>query len=441
MAVRSRVSPPTSLAEATKRCRIVVLVVAFTTTLFKLWIAATTEGTNDVEHWKFFTSVVRQLGPIGVYSTHFVYPFSPQYNHPPLVSWLLVVIGKLNTYGIPVRFSIRVPASVADLGTALLVFELVRARSSLRDATLSGVVVALSPVLIIISGFHGNTDPAFVFFTLLSAYLLATHDQPFFAGASAAVAVSIKIVPIPAVIVLGIWALRELRTFLRFSLGFLVLWLPLWGPVIVRQWSGFKSNVLDYKGIAPTKSQWGLTEFARHFNATSLVNQLIGPGRFVAVLVATAVPAVLVWRRRDTLATGVALSLALFLLLTTTFGTQYLAWAAAPAVVLAPLMGTLYNLSAGFLLFCTYNRWNGGLPWDVAHASPLSPSFERFAWLVWGVLLASVALGIARMWNAPTEPARVTTAGTRFPLRASDGDGERMSAAPLAEFARGDPRA
>ena len=44
----------------------------------------------------------------------------------------------------------------------------------LLEATIAGVMVAASPALIIVSGFHGNTDPVFMrYFTLEHDYVLA----------------------------------------------------------------------------------------------------------------------------------------------------------------------------------------------------------------------------------------------------------------------------
>jgi Gpi18-like mannosyltransferase len=124
-----------------------------------------------------------------------------------------------------------VPSSVADVVTALLVFELVRIRRGLSEATLAGTVVACSPVLIVISGFHGNTDPVFVMFILLSAYLIA-HDRPLGAGASAAIGLSIKLVPIVALPALAAALWHHRQRLVRATLGFLFVLVPLWAPVI-----------------------------------------------------------------------------------------------------------------------------------------------------------------------------------------------------------------
>jgi 4-amino-4-deoxy-L-arabinose transferase-like glycosyltransferase len=300
------------------RRRVVVLVCALVTTVAKLRLAATTQGTADVlYHFPEFAEGVDNLGPIDIYSTHFTVP----YNHPPLIGWVLVAVNRISHHGLAFRFLIRVPASVADVLTALIVFELVRLRRSVTEATAAAVIVAVSPVLIVVSGFHGNTDPVFVMFILLSAYFVV-NDRPFWSGASAAIAISIKLVPVVALPVLAAAVLRDRRRLIGATAGFLAVLLPLWGPVILRQWSGFKRNVLDYKGLYPKAGRWGIVDFARHTHSMRLVDLLVGPGRYAALAIAALVPAFLVLRRRDAVAAGVGLSLALFLLITTNFGTQ-----------------------------------------------------------------------------------------------------------------------
>jgi hypothetical protein len=392
-----------------ERCRAFVLIAAIATTIAKLRLAATTAGTNDVAHWVGFAAAVRKLGPIGIYSTHFPEPF----NHPPLAAWLLAAINAISSHGPSVRFLIRVPASCADVISAVLVFELVRRRQSLGQATVAAAVLAFSPVLVVISGFHGNTDPAFVMFTLLSAYLVV-KGRPFMAGASAAIAISIKLVPVVALPVLAVGLLRERRRLVAATAGFLAVLVPLWGAVVVRQWSGFKRNVLDYKGLQPADGRWGIVDFLRHTHNPKLVDLLVGPGRFVALAISALVPAFLVLRRRDGVAEGVALSLALFLLLTTNFGTQYLAWAAAAVLLLDIWAGAAYNLATGVLLVITYTHWTNGFPWYEAFAKQLTPPQERLGWLVWTVLLAAILLGIRRLWRGPVLPI-----GESVPVRSA----------------------
>jgi hypothetical protein len=374
-------------------------VCALVTTIAKLRLAGTTAGTNDISHWRFFASSVHDVGPIGIYASHFQVPF----NHPPLIGWWLLAVNAVSSHGPSVRFLIRVPASIADVATALIVFELIRPWRSLNEATVAGAVVALTPVLFVISGFHGNTDPVFVMFAVLSAYLVMC-DRPFGAGFSAATALSIKLVPVVALPVIAAALWRDRRRLRAFTIGFLAVLVPLWGPVIVRQWSGFKRNVLDYEGLRPQESRWGIVDLARHTHIPGLVDVLVGPGRVAALAISALLPAYLVLRRRGGLAVGVGLSLALFLLLTTNFGMQYLAWAAAAVLLLDVWAGAAYNVSAGALVLVTYTHWTNGFPWDQARAQQLTPLQERLGWLTWTVLLACVVLGIRRLWRWPRTP-------------------------------------
>jgi len=197
-----------------------------------------------------------------------VHDLAAPYNHPPLIGWMLVVINDLVSHRFNFPFLIRVPASVADVVTTLLIFELLRVRRSLREATAAALLVACSPVLFIISGFHGNTDPVFVMFTLLSVYLLINRPWPALpwvssalAGVAFAVAVSVKLVPIVVLPTLLLLAARlGRRQLASFVVGSGAVMLPLWGPVVLRQWQPFRTDVLGYAGIATR--QWGPVEFA-----------------------------------------------------------------------------------------------------------------------------------------------------------------------------------
>ncbi len=373
-----------------------VLLVGAGTTAAKLRLAATTAGTHDILQWAIFSQAVRKFGPIGIYATRLSEPF----NHPPLIGWFLVAVNAISVHGPSARFLIRFPASVADLVTAVLVFELVRRSHALREATVAALIVAASPVLIVISGFHGNTDPVFVMFILLSVYLVVI-DRPISSGVSAALAISIKLVPVVALPTIAVALLRYPRRLRAALAGFLGVLLPLWGPVILRQWRGFKVNVLDYKGLNPTDTRWGIVDVARHLHSVGLENALVGPGRFVALAVSALGPAYLVLRRRDTAAAGVGLSLASFLLLTTTFGTQYLAWAAAGVLLLDVLGGLAFNVVAGIFLIVTYTAWTGGFPWYQGLGKVLTPSQERLGWLAWVALLIPILGGVRKLWRWP----------------------------------------
>jgi hypothetical protein len=136
------------------------------------------------------------------------------------------------------------------------------------------------------------------------------------------------------------------------------------------------------------------------------------------------VPAALVLRNRQELATAVSLSLALFLLLTPTFGMQYLVWAVVPTLILDLWWGVAYNAVAGVLLLMTYTRWSGGFPWNRAIASGFSPGEERLAVIVWLLLLVCCVRGIRRLVRSLPRsetglvaPTGAEGANTRDPAR------------------------
>ena len=293
----------------------------------KLLLAATSFGTSDVWSWISFSQGVREFGLLHMYGQD--YYFST-YNHPPFSGVLLLAMNWVVDAGwSDIPFLIRSLSSLADVVTAVLVFELVRLHRSVGKAMASGVLISLSPALILISGFHGNTDPVLVMFTLLAAYLVA-KDRSFPAGVAIGLAISVKLVPIVAVPVLGVQLLRSgWRSLRSFVGGGLVVFAVLWVPVLIASGPAFRRDVLGYAGL---RRDWGLPQFIEWAGMPEAwTSALSGPGRFLLLLVSGLLPAALVWRRPRSFVPAVGLSLVLFLLLCTTFGTQYLSWALAAA--------------------------------------------------------------------------------------------------------------
>jgi hypothetical protein len=382
--------------------RLTVGAVALAVLAIKLYVAATTWGTNDIGHWYQFSAGVRQAGPVGIYGVIWPVPQhapTPLYNHGPLVGYLLLGINAATHVGLSLQFTIRALASAADVVTAFLVLEILRTRRGLVEAMWAGVVVAASPVLIVISGFHGNTDPIFVMLTLLSLYLLADRKFPFLAGLSLAAALSVKIVPIVVVPALFAFAVRKgRRTTLRASAGFLALALPLWLPPLLFHFRAIERNVFGYTGVGV--SHWGLFQIGRWLGNPSVTTWMLGPGRLLALAVCAGLPALAVWRRPDVVADAVGLALVGVLVLSPAFSMQYLVWAAAASLLVALRLGVVYNLLAGVLLVIVYTRWNAGLPWNVAHASDMNKRETALAFVVWMVLAAGYCWGLVRAFSA-----------------------------------------
>jgi uncharacterized membrane protein len=371
--------------------RLAVVVSAAAATALKLGIAASTYGTNDVHYWQIFALGVRVFGPVGIYGQQF--QETPVYNHGPLAGWMLAAINWLLDHGIgSFPFLIRVPACLADFGTALLVFELVRLVRPVRQAAIAAILVVCSPVLFVVSGFHGNTDPVFVMFALLSVYLLVVRGWAVAAGVAFGIAVSIKLVPVVLGPVLLVVLLRlGRRRLAEFGGGVALVFALLWVPVIVSRWHGFQAQVLAYNG--GVRRQWGLPQFLIWAHLPDGAAWLTGSGRFAILLVSGLAAAALVWRRPAALVPAVGLSLVLFLLLSSAFAMQYLVWPLAAAYLVDTAAATGYNVAASIFVVAVYDHWNRALPWHWYEARADAFSASEFVLMVvtW-VLLAAVAV-------------------------------------------------
>jgi len=389
--------PPDGEPERLVRSRRrLVLGLALLFLLLKATIAARTYGTNDIRHWTDFVNGVAERGPVGVYGITFERSF---YNHPPVIGYFLWLVDIGRQHGLSIGFSIRTVASLADVGSALLVFEILRRRRSLREASWAACLVAASPVLVIISGFHGNTDPIFVLFTLLALYLLADRDKPLAGGLSMGIAIGIKVVPVVAIPALLVLALTRGRSSLaRFGAGFLLAFGISWLPALIAEGRPVREHVLGYAGSGI--SQWGLIQIGHWFDDPGWADFLTGSGRFPIVLLCAAVPAVLVWRRPAMVAEAVGLALVSFLFLSPAFGCQYLVWAMAAAYLLNFGWATAYNLGAGVVLFKIYTRWAHGFPWYHADYWGIRGIELVGALLLWGCLGVVAVLGVRRILRA-----------------------------------------
>lgn len=397
------------VSQSVGRWRVVVLIAAVVAVVGKLLIAANTFGTTDVFLWRDFAQSVRENGPVGIYG----HPFLLVYNHAPLSGWILVAINWLTDHGFGgFPTLIRVPACLADVATTVLVFELVRLTRSVNQAGISAVLVAFSPMLIIVSGFHGNTDPVFVMFSLLTAYLLVARGWFGAGGAAFALALSVKLVPVviaPTILVLLIRAGWKKVGY--FAIGVAAVALPLWLPVVLTRWTEFRRDVLGYAGV--DLRQWGLIQVLRWLGLTPAGETIIaGPGRFAILAVCGLLPALLLWRRPYAGASAVGLAFVLFLLLTPAFGMQYLSWAVAGAYLVSTWAATAYNLFGSVFMVVVYDNWNSAFPWswNVAPGKPFRSKELFLQYPAWVSLLLVAVTGLL-MLRRRHAPAIVTPTG------------------------------
>jgi len=381
------------MRSSTRRARLLVIIVGLVVLIPKLLIASRTYGTEDIHTWTDFAQGVARRGPVGIYEIDFRQLTGGLYNHPPLMGYYLEVVNKLAQWGVPLRVTIRAVSSVADMVSGLLVFEILRRRQSLEQSTLAAALITASPILFLISGYHGNTDPVFMMLVLLGCFLVLDGRTVLFGGAALALALGVKIVPIVILPVIAVYLLRHRRDLiLRAAAGFLITLAVTWGPALVLEWNALKQNVLGYSGIS--ERPWGLVRFANYLGLPWAADFMAGPGKNALVLACALAPAILVWQRAILVMESVALSLVAFLVFSPAFGVQYLAWAVAAACLLDVWSASFYSVLGGILLFQIYDRWNHGLPWSkMAPGLRFTPYETALGALVWLSLVVVLARG------------------------------------------------
>jgi Gpi18-like mannosyltransferase len=243
----SAISRALAVAKKTPDTRI-VLGAAGLAFVIKVILAATSVGTNDVIAWQEFSEYILEHGPVGIYSA------IELYNHPPLVSLWLSFIGSIAGDDLRMfAFLMRLPSIVADFGSVFLVWGLSRRYYVDRRALFATVIFALSPVLLLVSGFHGNTDPVFMFLLLATVYVVGVKNEYALGGVLFGLSLSIKIVPVLMVPAFFFWlrSRGELGRF--FGSAFAVVALG-YSYHLIHVYKGIFGNILSYGGI---KNIWG----------------------------------------------------------------------------------------------------------------------------------------------------------------------------------------
>jgi hypothetical protein len=379
----------------------IVWLSAFLILMVKLFLSWHTYGTNDITSWFDYARYVSTEDMFSIYES------IPAYNHPPLMSlWLKLLMWV--TGGDPKYFPqiFRIAPIVADLGSAIVVWKVTCAFFPVEGAFLRTMVVVTSPILIMVSGFHGNTDPIFGFLILLAGYLLAVKRQLVASALVLALAVNVKIVPILVLPAFFFW-IRSSRERVRFMLWFggtallgYLAHLVTVPRVIVR-------NIFSYAGIGKI---WG-------FGA--LLHGMENYRGLGILLLAVAVLCFAFWLGRQSrsreriealpvedgwnLFRAMALAYVSFLAFTSGFGVQYLSWLAALVVFLDISLAVLYTLSASTFLFMAYTHWCGGFPWGYANsweAGAWPQAVATMGYVTWACTLVLLVQGILALRRA-----------------------------------------
>jgi hypothetical protein len=319
------------------------------------------------------------------------------------VKLLTVALATAAGGGTPLDLLARVPASLADLGAALLVFEVLRTRRPLQLAARSAILVAVSPVLFVASGLHGDPVGVAVALLLLTMYLLVDRDAPLVAGITLAIASRVE----PMVLLAAPVALATVAggaaggpeadgsgrrsRMVHFGGALVGALLAAWVPTLAWDWDSLATAPGGGAGPGGLGPGWVL---ARSVDQ-GLAGWLAGPGRPL-VLAAAVLPAV-VWVRRRPRRVYAAVGLVLLapLALAPAWSPRDLVWPAVFGYLGDARWASIYAVAAGATMLWTSTWWGTGVPWHggVDPATVPSGAVAGLGLVTWVVLGSWLVLG------------------------------------------------
>jgi Gpi18-like mannosyltransferase len=406
--------------------------------VLKLAIAFNTFGSNDVVT---FYSFARSLSDHGLEWTYRqgvvwlpgspIFTNAPIFNHPPLTAYFLRLTYGLAhretflTYGLTFPFLLRLPGIIADLVVVLALLWLGKRDARFRLPSWALVLFALSPVSLMVSGFHGNTDSIMVMFLVLAS-LSCARDRPTLCGLFLALSCQIKIIPLLLLpIFFFFWLSR--RRVIAFSLPFVLASLALWAEPLLKFPALFLKNVLSYGSFWGI---WGITYWLRmtnlpQFSAVTFYHFPPMQNFVVTVLKLIIIAAVLViaWRRRNLGERAMLDSLAhawiIFFVFAPGVCAQYMVWLAPFILILSPTLFAWLTVTSALFLFFFYNITAHGFPWYLA----VSTTKLNTVWTPWTIWpWAALVIGMIWFWRKAraVDPSLRLLSSKTLPATASE---------------------
>ena len=335
-----------------------------------------TSGTNDIHTWQGFARSIHAAGLFATYRTN------AEFNHPPLMGLWALLAGHLGGFdGGSFPFVFKLLPLAGDVLAATLLYRHAQRSGSPEQALPLACAFLWNPATLIITAYHGNTDPLMAALCLWAA-LLAARDRPLSAALALGGAFNVKVVALCSA-----GTPRSLRAdparLCRFALGFAIMSLP-FVPAALTVGRPLVEHVFKYNSAL---AMWGfnllLTDLLEikhlgpHLAGAKAV--FLADARY-AILAAVAVATLVVkLRGRRCWVELSALAFCLSLVLAPGFGYQYLAWPVPLLFVLDWRRAAITSLVGGVLLGVLYlHFWDGRVP-----ATSWTGVWPRFG-VVWG---------------------------------------------------------
>ena len=397
--------------------RVSIIAMTLASLLLKLLLAAKTYGTNDVYRFEAFMVASRYFGA-------FIYRATPDFNHPPSMIHLLLLIGWLsNVTSLPFSFWVRMPGILADAASVWVLWKILGPCLQERSIRWALLTYSAAPPFFLVSGFHGNTDTIMIFVLLLSVYVNERDMHAWLAGMMFGVSMCFKITPVIAAPVMYFY-MRNLRKRVAFFMAAGGVLLIVWSPYIFQDTWFMVRQIFGYQSIY---GHWGLSYLSARLldrlPAWGWPHEAFRLGGAYALLGGTTYLAWWMNRQstRPRLYSQVGIVFFLLLSLTNAFGVQYLAWLVPWVVGLGAMPTAIFFTASGVFLFLVYNYWSQGIPWYMADSYRVGDFqghldyFQIVCWLSVLVILIVARNQIKASATDPRlSPSRLSTWTSQF---------------------------
>ena len=365
-----------------------VLTAALLALGVKLWVAAVTVGTNDAESFYNFGRFIWEHGLLAQYRA------TPEFNHTPLTGWFCAAAYGI-AGGMGFNWLLRAPGILADFCSVLVFLRWRDAKGSPPWWALA--LYALSPVSLMVSGYHGNVDSVMTFLLLLAARECC-DDRAMASGLWLGLACNVKVIPLLVAPVLFFFWLARGRAR-EFSLPAAICILAGWAVPLIAIPRLFLSQVLGY---GSNWGSWGLSCILRFAGAkcfdpvgfTGLTSaQVVIMSILKVGIIALALW--IAWRRRilpgEAMFSTLAFVWAAFFVLAPGVGAQYLVWIAPFLLLDSARWYAAVTFASGIFLAIFYQTISHEWPWhrgiSTAELVPAWAGWSLVPWLTIAVYL------------------------------------------------------
>lgn len=389
---------------------IVVLLLAVATALKATW-AVSSAGSADLYLGYMYGRALQDV------SIGFFYLTSVLFNETPVTAYVMRTLFAVSQSDFTIfAAALRFLGILADIAVVLALLHVRRLTG--RPAWWMIGLFALSPVAIMVSGYHGDVDPIMVALLFFSG-VAVLHEWPLMCGALFAMAVNLKAAPLLlAPIYLAYWFARDRRAACSFSLIAVLILLMGNSRPLLSYPGAFLANVF---GPGAHWGGWGLT-FGLHLaGLPQRIAILHGPthAQSLAVggLLATTFAAIclLALRRRrqppEQFLQTLAMGLIILLVLSPGAGPQQMIWFSPFLLLLSGRWWVALNAASTVFLLAFYqSTMKTPFPWIAPVTGPpgLWPA-TPWALLPWAGLIM-LLLTQAKTWFLGAQVARVNGA-------------------------------